>query len=56
MLVCALLWRPLGREMSWERFDGAGKALGIFFLRFDDVAHMEGMLDGITRRIRAVVS
>ena len=39
-----------------ERFDGAGKALGIFFLRFDDVAHMEGMLDGITRRIRAVVS
>ena len=26
MLVCALLWRPLGREMSWERFDGAGWA------------------------------
>lgn len=39
-----------------ERFDGAGKALGIFFLRFDDVAHMERLLDGITARIRAVVS
>lgn len=37
------------------RFDGANKALGIFFLRFDDVAQMEILLQGIQSRIAPVV-
>lgn len=39
-----------------EGFDGANKALGIFFLRFDSVAQMEAALAGIQGKIRAVVS
>lgn len=36
-------------------FDGANKALGIFFLRFDDVEQMESLLEGITDKIRVRV-
>jgi hypothetical protein len=37
------------------RFDGANKAVGIVFLRFDDVGQMERLLDGISERIRVRV-
>jgi uncharacterized protein (DUF1330 family) len=35
-----------------SRFDGANKAIGIVFLRFDDVDQMESLLDGISDRVR----
>ncbi|NMF26642.1 hypothetical protein HF885_09430 [Olsenella umbonata] len=38
-----------------SRFDGANKAVGIVFLRFDDVEQMERLLDGISERIRVLV-
>lgn len=37
------------------RFDGANKAIGIVFLRFDDVEQMERLLDGISERVRVRV-
>ena len=38
-----------------SRFDGANKAIGIVFLRFDDVDQMESLLDGISDRVRVRV-
>ena len=38
-----------------SRFDGANKAVGIVFLRFDEVGQMERLLDGISERIRVRV-
>ena len=42
-------------EEPVESFDGANKALGIFFLRFDDVTQMETALSTIQRQIVPIV-
>lgn len=39
-----------------EAFDGANKALGIVFLRFDDETQMNGLLDHIRDHIRPIVT
>lgn len=38
-----------------ERFDGANKALGILFLRFESVGQMEDMLERMCQLVRPVV-
>ncbi len=39
-----------------ESFDGANKALGIFFLRFDTVAELEATMDQMVELIRPVIT
>ncbi len=48
-VVCKQMGEPV------ETFDGANKALGIEFLRFDDEAEMDAVLHGISNEIRPVV-
>lgn len=39
-----------------EAFDGANKALGILFLRFDEERQMEGVLEDVARHVRVRAS
>lgn len=48
-----VVYKQLGEPV--EAFDGANKALGIEFLRFDDGAEMDAVLHGISNEIRPVV-
>lgn len=43
------------RGAQVDRFDGANKALGIYFLKFDDVAQMEELLSDIQSSIAPVI-
>lgn len=43
------------RGAQVDRFDGANKALGIYFLKFDDVAQMEELLSDIQSSIVPVI-
>lgn len=43
------------QDAKVSRFDGANKALGVYFLKFDDAIQMERMLEGIQELITPII-